>query len=95
MKKVVNGAVYDSEKCEIVAERNAYSNGNYTGADHLCLTASGKFFVYYSSNGCDANRYDGIKALDTLQDATQAINGWRLSDAEAQRLIDLGVLTNA
>lgn len=94
MKKVINGAVYDTAKCETLAKRSAYSNGNYAGADHLCRTASGKFFIYYSSNGQDCYRYEGIKALDQNEIA-QAIDGWRLDDQEAQKLIDLGILTDA
>ena len=91
MKKVRNGKVYDSDKMEIVAKVNAYHNGNYSGMTKLGRTPGGLYAIITTSNGQDCYRSNDMVPLDEGE-AAGAIEGWELSDTEAARLAELGIV---
>ena len=51
MKKILEGKLYDSDKCEVIASRDIYKNGNYAGFDRLLLAKNGNYLIFTKSNG--------------------------------------------
>ena len=89
MKVTINGKRYDSEKCEIIAEKEHFNNGNFSGLTNLLLASNGEFLIETTSNGQDWNRRDG---LYIWEDDMFPIDMFDLTDKQEQRCVELGLI---
>jgi len=94
MKATINGARYDSARCEPLAEKRHYSNGNYSGTSYLLLASDGTYLLHEDSNGQDCYFRDSlIKADDANVTAQEFLeDDCELDDEQEQRLVELGIL---
>ncbi len=92
MKEIINGKRYDTRKMTELCSQSVYHNGNYAGANHLLVSDKGNFAIFRSSNGQDCWRTESIQPLDGVDEAINAIEGWRLSDDEIHELEKHGVI---
>jgi hypothetical protein len=89
MKTIHNGKRYNSDKCEILAERDHYSHSNnYSGTTRIVRASDGTLLIHTTSNGQDCWTQDAFYAPDV------AINfeGYRMDDEQAARCAELGLI---
>ena len=93
MKATINGARYSSSKCEDLAEKRHYNNGNYSGTSYLLLASDGTYLIHTDSNGQDCYFRDSLFEANwenvTAQDF---LEGCDLDEGQEQRLVELGLL---
>lgn len=89
MKKTINGLRYDSANCERLAERDHYSNGNYSGSSTLLLAKNGKYLIHTYSNGQDFYLQD---AMYICEDPTEWLDGVDLTDEQEKRCVELSLI---
>jgi len=78
---------YDTERMELIAERSAHCNGNYSGENQLWIAKDGTLFEATTSNGQDLYRNDAIWSAEK-----DAINKYELTTAQEQRAQELGLI---
>ncbi len=91
MKKIIDGKVYNTETATIIARRNHYSTGNWTGTSYIAITPSGKAFGYHIAY--DDRRNNDIWTIasgETIPDGYTTIN-----DAMGKKAIGLGLMEAA
>lgn len=76
MQQIIDGKRYNSETGRVIAERNHYNNGNYSGTTYLKVSPSGNLYKHTWSNGQDCYLSDAIW-IDDLD-----IDGYTITDEE-------------
>ena len=93
MKATINGARYDSARCEPLAEKRHYSNGNYSGTSYLLLASDGTYLLHEDSNGQDCYFRDSLFEADAANVTPhEFLEGCDLAEAQEKRLVELGLL---
>jgi len=96
MKRTINGKLYNSEKCEVLASHAHYHycNGNYSGTSYLLLASDGTYLIHTDSNGQDCYMRDNLFVADCGNVTPQAfLERCTLDENEEKRLVELGLLT--
>ena len=88
MKATYNGRRFDSDKCETLAERNHYNNGNYSGTTYIMRASDGQMLIYRWTNGQDCYLTNAFFA------PTDPIDWERydMSDEQEARCAELGLI---
>lgn len=93
MKTVINGRIYNTDTMTTLCRRTAYHDGNEAGETRICKTRSGHYALVIDSNGQDLYRQDSIEAIQK-QDIPNHIDGWNITDDDADLLIAEGIVTD-
>lgn len=88
MKATINGKRYDTDRCEVLAERDHYDHSNtYSGTTRLLRAGDGTLLEHTRSNGRD------IYLADALREYDGSIDSYDLTDAQEARCAKLGLIT--
>ena len=91
MKEIINRVAYDSDRCETLAERNDYHNGNYTGCRVLMLASDGKVLCMQTTNGQDLYRDNRMWIPDELE-LGELLGKMIASEGQIKRLQELNII---
>lgn len=88
MKTIYNNKRYDSDKCEVLATRSHYNNGNYAGTTSIVRASDGQLLILCESNGQDLyyNNDFYVPCGDINFD------GYNMSEDQAKRCAELGLI---
>ena len=89
MKTTHNGKRYNSEKCEVIAERDHYNNGNYAGTTQILRASDGAYLIYCDANGQDMYYSDQLYVIPA---AEIDLAGYGLTTEQEQRCVALGLI---
>ena len=88
MKTIYNGKRYDSTKCEVLAERDHYNNGNYAGTTRIVRATNGQLLIWCDSNGQDCYyRSDFYIPYEKID-----FDGYDMNDEQTTRCVELGLI---
>ena len=87
MQQILNGKIYNTATMDVLAERDRYFNGKYSGSDRLCRTKNGALCMYRTSNRRDPSRAEGVEAVN-VADLGEILNTWKLSPESAEKLAE-------
>ena len=90
MKQVINGKTYNTETMTILASMDCYNNGNWCGSNSIRITKNGAYAYVRTANGQDLYREASIEAI-TKNEVAEKIDGWKLTDEEADILMQHGI----
>ena len=90
MKTNHNGKRYDSNKCETIAHRDHYENGNYAGTTTVERASDGTLLILCDSNGQDFYYHDDFFVPDYPVD----LNDYEMDEDEERRAIEYGLITS-
>lgn len=90
MKTINNGKHYNSDKCERLAERNHYNNGNYAGTTYIVRASDGQLLILCDSNGQDCYYTNDFYAPYEEID----FDGYDMDEVQLARCVELGLITN-
>ncbi len=90
MKTIYNGKHYNSDKCEKLAKRDHYNNGNYAGTTYIVRASDGQLLILCKSNGQDCYYTSDFYA------PYEPINfdGYDMDEDQLARCVELGLITN-
>ncbi len=88
MKTNHNGKRYDSDKCETVAHRDHYNNGNYAGTTTVERASDGTLLILCDSNGQDLYYRDDFFVPDEQVD----FDDYKMNEDEEARAIKYGLI---
>ncbi len=94
MKQVINGKTYNTETMTTLVSMDCYNNGNWCGSNSIRLTRNGAYAYVRTANGQDLYREASIEAINKDQVA-EKIDGWKLTDEEAEILMQHGITKEA
>lgn len=94
MKQVINGKTYNTETMTTLVSMNCYNHGNWCGSNSVRITKNGAYAYVRTSNGQDLYREASIEAINKDQIA-EKIDGWKLTDEEAEILMQHGITKEA
>ena len=89
MRRILGGKVYDTEKMERLFAFDNYNNGNYVGETALYLSKSGSLVI--AREMTDKYLVSGME-LVSKEDAMEYLEGRELSDSQAARLLEIGLI---
>jgi len=90
MKATLNGKRYDTDKYEVIAEKEVYtSSNNYAGSNKLLRASNGTLLIHESSNGQDLYRRNRVMLYS---DTDYTIDDFNLDDAQEARCAELGLI---
>lgn len=90
MKITYNARRYDSEKMEILCERDFYNNSNYAGTGYVVRASDGQLFLLSTSNKLDGFRKDGI--IPYSDDIRLDIDLYDMTEEQEKRCAELGLI---
>jgi hypothetical protein len=92
MKTIYNGKRYDSDKCEVLAERDHYTinSNNYSGTTYIMRASDGQLLIHTDANGQDCWTTDAFWVPDEHIDFT----GYKMTDAQCKRCAELGLIVD-
>ena len=94
MKQVINGKTYNTETMTTLVIMDCYNNGNWCGSNSIRITKNGAYAYVRTANGQDLYREASIEAINKDQVA-ELIDGWKLTDEEAEIIIKLEIIKEA
>ena len=65
MKATINGRLYNTDRCNTLAEFEHNNNGNYSGTTSLIEASNGALLVHTNSNGQDCWMQDCLFAWNS------------------------------
>jgi len=90
MKTTINGKRYDTDKCEVLGERDHRSgSGNYSGTSYLLRAGDGTYLAWTDTNGQDLYLCDSLDRPASLSDFIDSLD---LYEEQEARLEELGLL---
>jgi hypothetical protein len=89
MKTTYEGKRYSSDRCEEIAHRDHYNNGNYAGTTTLLRASNGKYLLLTESNGQDCWVTDQFFVCD---DPTEQLETMEMTDEQEKRAVELGLI---
>ena len=89
MKEIIEGKLYDTKRCEVLATKDHRNNGNYSGQTALLLARNGDLLLWTDSNGQDSYLRD---SLDLCHDSKEFLNGADFTEEQEERLLELGLI---
>ena len=88
MKATIDGIRYSTDRCEELAERTLYNNGNVSGYKTLWLADDGTYLLETLSNRQDLF---GDNSLTDEFDINDFLEDTYITEAQEARLAGLGV----
>jgi len=89
MKTTYEGKRYSSDRCEEIAHRDHYNNGNYAGTTTLLRASNGKYLLLAESNGQDCWFTNQFFICD---DPAEQLETMEMTDEQEKRAIELGLI---
>ena len=93
MKATINGKRYNSDKCEVLAEKRHYHYGNYSGTSYLLFARDGTYLIHTYSNGQNCYLRDSLIEANSDNRTPQEFLGECDLDKAEKRFVALGLLT--
>jgi hypothetical protein len=87
MKATINGKRYNSEKCEVLGEKDYYSNGNLIGTSTLLRASNGVLLEMYDSR----DRYQA-DSLRLFSESSMTVDNFNYTDEQEKRMIELKLI---
>lgn len=95
MKQTINGKRYNTETCEVLAERDHYNHSNnYSGTTRLILARNGQLLLWTDANGQDLYLRDRLRTWEAAQENEE----WTIddltptSDEAETKMVELGLI---